>query len=166
SNLSVTGTIQDVFASIQQADPDTATSIQEHIEAKMNTTQSVADINLSSSPAEETGDIPTNYYCNVPGWSQCSISSVFTGMYYLDGISGHPTNGPGPGNCGRVSCSYDAAIWWCNDNSVSKTLDYFGMISGGVADVLKHCEDSLASKVKGQQFFNDGWNVIVREQSC
>lgn len=30
-----------------------------------------------------------------------------------------PTNGPGPGKCGRVSCSYNAAIWWCNDVSGS-----------------------------------------------
>jgi hypothetical protein len=39
------------------------------------------------------------------------------GVSYLDGVSGKPSNGPGPGNCGRVSCSYDAAIFWCNDVS-------------------------------------------------
>lgn len=30
---------------------------------------------------------------------------VYDGINYLRGVSGMPTNGPGPGNCGRVSCS-------------------------------------------------------------
>ncbi|KAL2854258.1 hypothetical protein BJY01DRAFT_232004 [Aspergillus pseudoustus] len=37
------------------------------------------------------------------------------GITYLRSVSGRPTNGPGPGNCGRVSCPYNSAIWWCND---------------------------------------------------
>jgi hypothetical protein len=39
------------------------------------------------------------------------------GVNYLRGLNGMPTNGPGPGACGRVSCSYASAIWWCNDVS-------------------------------------------------
>lgn len=50
-------------------------------------------------------------------WVQCNLAAIRDGYRYLWGLKGKPTNGPGPGNCGRVSCSYDSAIWWCNDVS-------------------------------------------------
>jgi hypothetical protein len=43
--------------------------------------------------------------------------AINDGADYLRNLPGQPTNGPGPGNCGRVSCSYNSAIWWCNDVS-------------------------------------------------
>jgi hypothetical protein len=50
---------------------------------------------------------------------------------YLRRVQGRPRNGPRPGNCGRVSCSYKSAIWWCNDvsnyltnNLVLETYDF------------------------------------------
>ncbi|CAP67483.1 uncharacterized protein PODANS_6_11385 [Podospora anserina S mat+] len=73
-----------------------------------------------------------------PGWNatfqaqQPSYSTVSDGTvsaaalydrdYYLCGGRGKvttaaPKNGPGPNNCGRVSCGYNAAIYWCNDVS-------------------------------------------------
>jgi hypothetical protein len=50
-------------------------------------------------------------------WHYCPKTSVDTGISYLSGIRGQPSNMPGPGNCGRVSCGYEAAIYWCNDVS-------------------------------------------------
>jgi hypothetical protein len=47
------------------------------------------------------------------------VGAIRNGIRYLRGLNGNPTNGAGPGNCGRVSCSYDSAIWWCNDVSDS-----------------------------------------------
>ncbi|KAK7947905.1 uncharacterized protein PG986_008791 [Apiospora aurea] len=46
----------------------------------------------------------------VNGWDE--------GIAYLRRVPGSPSAGPGPGNCGRVSCSNDCAIWWCNDVSL------------------------------------------------
>lgn len=43
------------------------------------------------------------------------------GIEYLRNLNGRPRNGPGPGNCGRVSCSYGNAIHWCNDASFYQT---------------------------------------------
>lgn len=37
------------------------------------------------------------------------------GIDYLRDVNGRPANGPGPGNCGRVSCANDLGIYWCND---------------------------------------------------
>lgn len=62
--------------------------------------------------------------CN-PGpnnWDLCRLGAIEEGIDYLKGLSGHPRNGGGPGACGRVSCSYNAAIYWCNDVSDSVLL--------------------------------------------
>ncbi|OOF95837.1 hypothetical protein ASPCADRAFT_405538 [Aspergillus carbonarius ITEM 5010] len=48
-------------------------------------------------------------------YDQAITRRIQEGITYLRGVSGSPSNGPGPGNCGRVSCSYNSAIWWCND---------------------------------------------------
>ncbi len=44
---------------------------------------------------------------------------IEAGIRYLRGLSGQPRNGPGPGNCRRISCSFNSAIYWCNDVSYS-----------------------------------------------
>lgn len=51
---------------------------------------------------------------NFPGTQR---SRVYEGIKYLKSLKGRPWIGPGPGKCMRVSCGYDAAIWWCNDVS-------------------------------------------------
>lgn len=48
-------------------------------------------------------------------WPLADKGRIQEGISYLRGVPAAPRNGPGPGNCGRVSCSYNAAIWWCND---------------------------------------------------
>lgn len=34
-------------------------------------------------------------------------------------------NGPGPNACGRIACSHDTAVFWCNDVSTSIGMKYF-----------------------------------------
>ncbi|KAH8896360.1 hypothetical protein GQ53DRAFT_778975 [Thozetella sp. PMI_491] len=87
------------------------------------------------------------------------------GITYLRGLNGAPRNGPGPANCGRVSCSYNAAIWWCNDNTTPKTLDGWNPIADGAQNIINDCAPA-ASQVSGQRFHDDLWNVIVRGDSC
>lgn len=53
------------------------------------------------------------------------IGAIRVGVHYLRGLNGRPANGPGPGNCGRVSCSYNSAIWWCNDVSANDQCVFF-----------------------------------------
>lgn len=48
-------------------------------------------------------------------YDYASSSRIEEGISYLRRVPGQPHNGPGPGKCSRVSCSYDSAIWWCND---------------------------------------------------
>ncbi|KAH8779879.1 hypothetical protein F5883DRAFT_600191 [Diaporthe sp. PMI_573] len=91
------------------------------------------------------------------------------GIGYLRGVRGQPSNGPGPGNCGRVSCSNNAAIWWCNDNRSTYTLPSFSVIADGAQNVKQTCQrlDSKGfTETAGQGFFDGNWNVIVRGDSC
>jgi hypothetical protein len=51
-------------------------------------------------------------------WALADEQVIETGIAYLRRVQGQPVLGPGPSKCGRVSCSYDSGIWWCNDVSL------------------------------------------------
>ncbi|KAF3768131.1 hypothetical protein M406DRAFT_39037, partial [Cryphonectria parasitica EP155] len=55
-------------------------------------------------------------------FNMTTTSAAWEGIAYLNSIPGKPSNGPGPGACGRVSCADDAGIWWCNDVSNKPAL--------------------------------------------
>lgn len=87
------------------------------------------------------------------GYDSANTSQIEEGIKYLNGIAGQPKNGPGPNNCGRVSCSYNSSIWWCNDVSVPfSKQQYNGQTSLNMAADceftlrtlhLKHFQDSI-----------------------
>ncbi|GAB1205198.1 hypothetical protein APSETT445_003869 [Aspergillus pseudonomiae] len=118
--------------------------------------------------------------CN--NWPKARRGDIEAGIKHLRGVSGQPSNGPGPGNCGRVSCSWGAAIWWCNDvslvasciqalyshfeqNTFTKVLPSFNNIADGAQVILNNCQRG-GVKLSGQDFHSDNWNVIVRGDSC
>jgi len=49
--------------------------------------------------------------------SLARMTAIDEGVRYLRDLDQRikPKNGPGPNNCGRVSCSWAAGIYWCND---------------------------------------------------
>lgn len=80
------------------------------------------DSHGNSTNGTDTGltkrDCP--HYCfNYPE-TRCEY--IQRGIDYLRHVPFQPTNGPGPGNCGRVNCSWNSAIWWCNDVSALPCL--------------------------------------------
>ncbi|KAK3402528.1 hypothetical protein B0T20DRAFT_485141 [Sordaria brevicollis] len=93
-------------------------------------------------------------------------------IFDLRRVDGKPANGPGPNNCGRVSCRDGTAIWWCNDNPETKELDSFGTIADAAYVIYRECPliaprfDSMEFVVRGQVFLKDGWSVIVRGDEC
>ncbi|KAM0388309.1 hypothetical protein ACHAO7_010545 [Fusarium culmorum] len=111
------------------------------------------------------------YHCG-GRWPKCRTTFVNQGISYLRRTKGKPTNGPGPGNCGRVSCSFNSAIWWCNDNAKSKTLNGFGSIADGAEYINDKCtrwgwqNGGYGSFVSGQVFHSTKWNAIVRKDKC
>lgn len=66
--------------------------------------------------------------CGPQVYGKASVDRLNSGIKYLRKLKGQPRNGGGPGACGRVSCSYNTAIWWCNDVSgkTTKKAEPFG----------------------------------------
>lgn len=62
-------------------------------------------------------DIDRNSRSQCGHFDPAREEAVWEGIDHLGHVSGRPVSVPGPGVCGRVSCSYDSAIWWCNDVS-------------------------------------------------
>ncbi len=94
------GTIQEVFAQALQINPDF-----KQPDAVTSTPRRGMHENSKR----------TTVYCGT--WPLAEKFRIEEGIRYLRGLPAAPRNGPGPGYCGRVSCSYGSAIYWCNDVS-------------------------------------------------
>lgn len=95
----INGTIQDVVQYLKEVDPtyEVPELPGAELESRRGSVQSrQLRIDCFNYPVAKGNDIQD-------------------GINYLMRVGGQPSNGPGPGACGRVSCSYNAAIWWCND---------------------------------------------------
>lgn len=98
------GTIEEVHETLLELNPDWDIDYSAYFDTPRSTLAKRYDFSRDE------------YFCR-DRWPECSADAIETGVNYLRGVPGAPVNGPGPGNCGRVSCSYDSAIWWCNDVS-------------------------------------------------
>lgn len=54
--------------------------------------------------------------CGWGGKGRAGVLAIKEGIDYLQGIDGYCGLDDGPYKCARVSCSWDSAIWLCNDN--------------------------------------------------
>lgn len=106
SKVQINGTIQEVARGLKDRDLS-------HLLQNKSLAISTQNKDLPTLP---WGDIK---FCGPKDgpFPSASTWSINEGIDYLRGIQGMPTNGPGPGNCGRVSCEEKSAIWWCNDVS-------------------------------------------------
>ncbi|KAM7216971.1 hypothetical protein V8F06_007610 [Rhypophila decipiens] len=113
-------------------------------------------------------------WCHDPwGWEGMYTGLADDVIAYLRNIPGRPGLSPGPGECGRVSCNV-AAIWWCNDNTHSISIDSFNTLADCalvIRNACKYMEPVLppnTEKTKGQNFIRaEGWNCILRrDDTC
>ncbi|KAI1506171.1 hypothetical protein F5X99DRAFT_404218 [Biscogniauxia marginata] len=75
---------------------------------------------------------------------------------------------PGPARCDRVSCSWDSAIWLCNDRT-----DVLGVNWTDVADFAQAIQSNchgmgyrMAGEFDDDQDWNTGWNVVIGASDC
>ncbi|KAK4667786.1 uncharacterized protein QC764_0109740 [Podospora pseudoanserina] len=102
------------------------------------------------SAAAAAGD-PESFTCDVP-FTKASNNQILDGIHYLWGMSGTAKNGPGPGNCGCVSCSWWAAIYWCNDDDHEQEVRW-KQIGNGAYYLRQHgCVTDNDLRIKGQAF--------------
>ncbi|PNY28164.1 Uncharacterized protein TCAP_01923 [Tolypocladium capitatum] len=144
--LTLVGTAQEVHAQLLKINPN-----------------HTSDFRLESRDSElgpRTDFSRSKVICSEGLFGKPSRWAIADGIAYLLKLRGHPRNQGGPGACGRVSCSYDSAIWWCNDSKQPKTLDGWFEIADGAAWIAGECFYG------GQVFDAHDWNVIVRSASC
>ncbi|KAK0735737.1 hypothetical protein B0T21DRAFT_442542 [Apiosordaria backusii] len=144
ATVSITGTIQKAVAKMEADYPG------------WNATLMARGPSYGGARLEQ----PIRYDCNVKVDDTCEQSIVYYGAAYLLGMDGNAKNGPGPENCGRVSCSYNAAIIWCNNNNEDKEVEWW-RIGRAAAMITRHCGAEFAGRwdMKGHADFEDGWRV-------
>ncbi|KAI6088723.1 hypothetical protein F4821DRAFT_257562 [Hypoxylon rubiginosum] len=104
--------------------------------------------------------------CDLPQFYYAVRDKVIDGIDYLRGKTGQCHMDAGPYVCSRISCSYDSAIFWCNDNDTPLTIDC-GLWSEYAQNILDECQtDDASEHIKGQQFNVDNWNIIVGYSKC
>ncbi|KAI1462921.1 uncharacterized protein F4812DRAFT_469662 [Daldinia caldariorum] len=145
SDVSITGSsMQNIEAQIRELNPDFSWN-------RKNDTNSAMPVRRDNTHL--TCD-PNNIW-----WAQ--VFRIEQGIEYLKGIQGRCHVGPGPRVCTRVSCSYESAISWCNDNDHDIFIDC-SLWSLYAQDILDACQTHDASnRVRGQKFNDENWNILV-----
>ncbi|KAK4198294.1 hypothetical protein QBC40DRAFT_256168 [Triangularia verruculosa] len=132
---------------------------------------------------------------SLPGWEEINFegkrrkcggpleyiekSYIQEGIRYLRDLPFEVPRLP-PGSCGRVSCSWDAAIKWCNQNQNLQSLKSMKTIADGAQYLVKNCnkyplvsprldtasEQPARDRVSGEVWHERGWSVIVGKEEC
>jgi hypothetical protein len=82
--------------------------------------------------------------CGRP-WHAVSYEGALKEALRLYGVKGTPKNGPGPGTCERVGCSYGTAIIWCNDVSTLSVLSGWSEVDANGSPRTQRQRRSAAS---------------------
>ncbi|KAJ0159347.1 hypothetical protein CTA2_9885 [Colletotrichum tanaceti] len=160
------GTVEQVVAELEQINPGYSPFSPDAQAADL----AQADASLSSARAK--AQRPEIYprdkvLCNTSKWGNVDTYSSDQGYIHLLGVKGLPRGDPGPGNCGRVSCGYKAAIWFCNDNKRHIVLDNFQQTAFMVKVIKHYCSANSPNVFNGQAFDQKGnWNVVLSRANC
>ncbi|KAK4158860.1 hypothetical protein QBC43DRAFT_339620 [Cladorrhinum sp. PSN259] len=107
----------------------------------------------------------TDYKCN--NYGACNREKIVDGINYLMSVPGQPRMDPGPGKCIRVSCSWNAGIFMCNDNTHEYRLNSFKDISSAgyfLYDACRH--NPVLGTMAGQVWYKENWNTVIRWDKC
>ncbi|KAJ0419812.1 hypothetical protein BJY00DRAFT_324175 [Aspergillus carlsbadensis] len=143
------GTIQEIYEQLTAINPDFGIDL--------------SFLDDEEDDDEEEDENIRDYFC-FGRWPGTSRRRIEEGVNYLRTVSGSPSMSPGPGSCGRVSCSYDAAIYLCNDNTNYHNLQNWNIVADAASYILTRCISGRDTA--GQVFYHDNWNVIVRRDDC
>lgn len=98
--ITLTGTAEDIYAQILKLNPS------------YNATDFEDDNDSSLEKRKPVGDI----LCNL-GYSKARTDATRDGIAYLGKMKGYCGVGAGPRICSRLACSWNSAIYMCNDVS-------------------------------------------------
>ncbi|KAK4225436.1 hypothetical protein QBC38DRAFT_483007 [Podospora fimiseda] len=161
--IKIRGTVQDAVAAIAKVNPN----IKRDIAAYAAAASATSPVQDEASELFKRQNYESHFCYG--RWAPALDEAIQQGIAHLRAVSGRPSNGPAPNNCGRVSCSQNSAIWWCNDLSTTQTLNSFSDIGRGASTIRDSCRRRRSDGVweaSGQCFFTQKWNVIVRKDTC
>ncbi|PFH59766.1 hypothetical protein XA68_11897 [Ophiocordyceps unilateralis] len=167
--VTLNGTIEEVYQQVVQLNPN--------YEQQSSTVTTSSSQKQSSTPSKVAQNasvmlaVDWNLATSLCGgkWQATSVRRVREGIGYLRRVRGRPSSLAGPSRCGRVSCAYNSAIWWCNDDLQPKALSSFAAIADGAQFLVKRCVEWMNPQPEafgGQAFHPSGWNVIIRKDEC
>ncbi|KAK4205549.1 hypothetical protein QBC40DRAFT_260801 [Triangularia verruculosa] len=162
ATVELTGTIQEVVAKMDQDYPGWNESFHQHMRWTPPSDNTSA-VNIGSANYDVD-----KLVCTERWEDMCFRQHIEDGIYYLMNLPAQakPKNGPGPGNCGRVSCSWGDAIYWCNDNKEDKELNSWDALGIAAFKIWRECQYAPLELCGGQVFYKDNWNVIVKKDNC
>ncbi|KAK3334313.1 hypothetical protein B0H65DRAFT_481493 [Neurospora tetraspora] len=106
-----------------------------------------------------------SHYCGAPRtWA--SVSAIHDGEGYLYGLGGTPRLGAN--KCSRVSCSWNSAIFVCNDNNHDISLHSWGNVAEAAYFLTGACFKYFGgqTRIAGQVYFSERWTVFITVQKC
>ncbi|EZF32346.1 hypothetical protein H109_07966 [Trichophyton interdigitale MR816] len=99
-----------------------------------------------------------------PQGGGATLRTIRDGIKYLNGLKGK-CKAP-PRTCTRVSCSWKAGIYLCNDNLHSVSVPC-KQIAEYAQDIVNVCvTNPEVSSLRGQEFDSDNWNVVIKAGHC
>ncbi|TLD19462.1 hypothetical protein E2P81_ATG07079 [Venturia nashicola] len=124
SFIKLQGTIQELDAQLARDHPHIKRELVFDVDNGTYTADAAA--NISVAAASNPRGVPSqdwreHAWCPEPGccgyanWKRANAYHILTGVDYLKGFK-HEIGVDGPNQCSRVSCSYDSAIFMCNDD--------------------------------------------------
>ncbi|EMR72462.1 putative secreted protein [Eutypa lata UCREL1] len=96
-NVTLKGTVEQIVAQIKRVNPTYFAR---------NSTIKASDHDESKAEAGKS-----TLFCNLPDGAPGYIEPIEEAIQYLGALNGYCGASPGPGACGRISCSYQSAIW-------------------------------------------------------
>ncbi|PVH84403.1 hypothetical protein DL98DRAFT_568950 [Cadophora sp. DSE1049] len=155
-----TGSVQEVFAQLDAEDNSFKLADLAGIQRR---TPSVDLEQFAKRYATDLHCLPVDGQT----WTGADITAISEGVAYLrEGWK--MCSVPGR-TCGRVSCSWNSAIYICNnkDEAINPTCDLIAAFAKVMADKCRVRRGVFQHDVTGGQFWdNDNWNVIIHSDRC
>ncbi|KAF8859294.1 hypothetical protein BDZ45DRAFT_689391 [Acephala macrosclerotiorum] len=164
--VELSGTVEEMYAEFTRMYPEVVANAALHAN-NTDKTRSLEN-DLQTRTPSPRGD---HYCCPVgnSGWTYTRSGYIQEGMQYLYDFNGVCNTGGGPGNCVRVSCSYNAGIYLCNDNTGDLVISCKDVV-WYTQELLNDCSRTIWPNplwyTCGQVFDNANYNVIVHGDSC
>ncbi|KAH9904833.1 hypothetical protein F4778DRAFT_780009 [Xylariomycetidae sp. FL2044] len=135
------GTVQQVEAQIQQINPS------------FKIIDTSGNITTVSARDDQPPSHNRHHQCNTGGFYSAIAHRIEQGINYLRALPPDAMCGNMPHACGRISCSYDAAIWACNDNDHDVTYPC-RVFAEYAAEVYNECTELIQNgyRTRGRGF--------------